>query len=438
MTTFEEVRPVADAVLFEGYVLYPYRASDPKNRVRWQFGVVMPPAMAAMDPSERTMSRTECLVEGASPTVAVRIRFLHVQRRTVQARSPGSPDGFVDVEELADGDAAYRAWDEAVCRELDVVVPVADAVRAPQRVRLEVPGGVEVDEVGGGRLVRTRRPLRLELTAQAADLPGPYQTRRLALVLANETHGPLSDDGDGTRREQGLRGALVAAHLLLRATDGAFVSLVDPPEWARGYAEECHQDGLWPVLAGAPGVRDVVLASPIILYDHPSVAPESSADFFDATEIDELLSLRTLTLTESEKREARATDPRTAALLDRVELMPPELMDRLHGAVRYLRATTDRPTGRPGPEVDEGIAVGGVVLRVGSRVVLRPGSRAADAQDMFLAGRTARVTRLLHDVDGGDHLAVVLDDDPGQDLAVAQARFLYFAPDEVEPLGAAT
>ncbi len=86
-----------------------------------------------------------------------------------------------------------------------------------------------------------------------------------------------------------------------------------------------------------------MLSSPIILEDYPRVAPESPADLFDATEIDEILTLRTMALTDEEKREARATDPRAAALIDRVDNMPPEMLDRLHGAIRYLREAQGEP-----------------------------------------------------------------------------------------------
>ena len=79
-----------------------------------------------------------------------------------------------------------------------------------------------------------------------------------------------------------------------------------------------------------------MLSSPIILYDHPEVAPGSPGDLYDATEIDEILALRVLTLTEEEKSEARGTDPRAAAIIDRCDEMPPEVWDRLHGAVRTL------------------------------------------------------------------------------------------------------
>ena len=193
----------------------------------------------------------------------------------------------------------------------------------------------------------------------------------------------------------------------------------------------------------------MALASPIILYDHAELAPESKTAFFDALEVDELLSLRTMTLSEQEKREVRGTDPRTAALLSEVDSMPGDLWERLHGTVRYLDSMTqsdaasvteaDLPWWDPGsdssvdPERDA-VTVGDVEVRRGSHVILRPGIRRADAYDLFLAGRTATVAAVLFDVDHGEHLAVTVDDDPGSDLKSAHGRYLYFAPDEVEPI----
>ena len=228
-----------------------------------------------------------------------------------------------------------------------------------------------------------------------------------------------------------------------------FLSLLDPPEWAKPAAEACQNLHTWPVLIGDEGRRDAMLSSPIILYDHPTIAPESPGDLFDATEIDEILTLRTMALTEDEKREARATDERAAAIIDRVDNMPPELLERLHGAVRYLkgvegdagrggraaswcRGGTRGPTGRCRRRPTGWWWPGSSVAK-GSRVRLRPGQRRADAQDMFLAGREATVEAVFLDVDGNRHLAVTLDEDPAADLQRWHGRYLYFSPDEVEP-----
>jgi hypothetical protein len=255
----------------------------------------------------------------------------------------------------------------------------------------------------------------------------------------------------------------VASHTIVEVSGGAFVSMTDPPEWAAEAVADCANIGTWPVLAGPPGHRDAVLCAPIILYDHPEIAPESPGDLFDATEIDEILTLRTLALSDAEKREARATDPRAAALIDRVEALDAGQLERLHGVVRYRgEPSGSRPPAHEAPVVpdrtrpdpapsdqdcpwwdpaaDESVSpatdtvvVAGRSVARGSRVRLRPGARRADAQDMFLAGRLAVVEAVLLDVDDNPYLAVTLTDDPAADLQRSHGRFLYFAPDEVAP-----
>jgi hypothetical protein len=445
---------VADAVLYEGYVLYPYRASSPKNQVRFQWGVLMPADVVGLDPSERRSSRTTVVVDGRRARLEVQVRCLQVQRRRVEARTA---DGFAEVPRLETHDTTHVPWDEAVERETTLTVPVAGERSLAHD--WELPGGEDEEDLLGddgvviGRLVRSREPVRVTVEVTVTRPPSPYG---VALVQVDVTNTTRDVPEPGGTRPDWLRRSAVAAHLLLEVEDGAFVSLLDPPRWAQGYAEACENDGTFPVLMGDPGEARVMLSSPIILYDHPQVAEQSASTFFDALEVDELLSLRTMTLSEDEKREMRGTDPRTAALLDEVESMSPDLWDRLHGTVRYLEGMTgggpvpgvDGPAPEPGdpvpwwdpgaddsvdPETDT-VLVGSVEVGRGSRVVLRPGKRRADAFDMFLAGREATVAAVLHDVDEGVHLAVTIDDDPGADLKASHGRYLYFAPDEVEPL----
>ncbi|WP_211264108.1 hypothetical protein [Streptosporangium amethystogenes] len=450
-------RRVADAVLYEGYLLYPYRASAAKNQVRWQFGVLVPPGFTST--AEHPASVTECLLEGATYAVAhLSLRFLHLRTRGVER---AEDDGYWPVQQLRNGQRTYLSFDEATEREVETVLPVAGLLDAPERViEVGIPGDRVIEPIVAssgevvGRVVSEHLPLHAELRVSAELVPGPYDLVKLRARVANtDDWKPL-----GAPREQALRHSLISAHLLIAVTAGAFVSLLDPPEWARPAVETCRNEHTWPVLVGEPGHRDVMLSSPIILYDHPDIAPESPGTLFDSTEIDEMLHLRTLTLTDEETREARATDPRVAELIDMVTGMPPELVERLHGAIRSVDATTD-PRGEPpwqegdlqnrpevltpwwdpagdatvSPETDS-VTVCGVAVSRGSRVRLVPGRRRADAHDMFLAGRTAHVEAVLLDLDGAHHLAVTLDEDPGADLHRSHGRFLYFAPDEIEPL----
>jgi hypothetical protein len=445
--SFELARKVADAVLYEGYLLYPYRASAAKNQARWQFGVLMPRLWSEHGPDEPWATQTECLLEPEeATTVRVLVRFLHVQAKTVEVVDVEAGT-FHEADTLPVDGSELVPWDEAAEQEVAVEAPLARLLDGELATPLERPGGRRVEPVNSaagrlvGRTVRRRWPVLGSVKLSAERLEGPYGLVRLRLVLENAT----AWNDPGADRSVALRHSLVAAHSLIGIDQGVFLSLLDPPEWAKPAAEACQNLHTWPVLIGDEGRRDAMLSSPIILYDHPTIAPESPGDLFDATEIDEILTLRTMALTEDEKREARATDERAAAIIDRVDNMPPELLERLHGAVRYLKGVEGTeeeepelvPWWDPGadrtvsPETD-GVVVAGVTVARGSRVRLRPGQRA-DAQDMFLAGRLATVEAVFLDVDGNRHLAVTLDEDPAADLQRWHGRFLYFSPDEVEP-----
>ncbi|WP_406836284.1 hypothetical protein ACICHK_07310 [Streptomyces sp. AHU1] len=471
---FEQARAVADAVLFEGYVLYPYRASAAKNQLRWQFGVLVPPAQAATT-GEHSVQRTECLLEPrGGDRLHAELRFLHVRRRTVERLD--ADGGYTEVPELDLPDRVLVPWDEGheervlIHESLDELTGDQAAVHA---VRFDLPDAVEYEPVTDaegrtlGRLVRRRQRLTGELRPQVEELPGPYRVLRLTVSVHNTTTVP---EHAGAGRETALAHSLIGTHLLFGVPGGRFLSLTDPPEWARPAAAGCRNDRTWPVLAGPPGTDDVMLSSPIILEDHPAVAEESPGPLYDATEIDEILSLRTAALTDREKREARGTDARAAGVVDLVDDMPEAVRERLHGAIRGLREITGEDTasaplpaataGGPGPgpgpglslpqgpghpwwdpaqdagaaEVPDVVVIDGERVGAGSRVRLTPGARRSDAQDAFLHGRHATVEAVVGDLDGETHLAVVVDDDPGTDVRRAQGRFLYFRPDEVAPL----
>jgi hypothetical protein len=257
--------------------------------------------------------------------------------------------------------------------------------------------------------------------------------------------------GTGAVREQAVRRALVGVHSMLGLRLGRFLSLMDPPEFGRAAAKSCVNRGAWPVLMGGSGEDDLVLSAPITLSDYPEVAAESEGDFCDATEIDEILALRVMTLTDEEKAEARGTDPRAAEIIDRCDGMPAEIFERLHGGIRYLGASPGAgappvPAGKPevaawwDPVADasvdpwtDRVMLDGADVGKGTRVRLSP-RRGGDAQDIFLAGRTATVEGVFFDVDGDVHLAVTLDDDPAAEIHQAHGRYRYFRPEEIEVL----
>jgi hypothetical protein len=303
----DAVRSIADAVLYEGYVLWPYRRSALKNQQRFTFGGLYPQGW----PEDRSELVAECLLEAArEPALEVRVRFLHVvHRRLFDA-------GGDEVDELVAGSERHLAWEEATEREL-----------APGR--FAIPAGRKEERLESGLVARSWEALRGTVEVSTQSLRAGLHRVRVRVV--NEVAW------EGEPREAALARTMCSTHAVLHTATGAFVSLTDPPTELLAQAAACRNDGLWPVLVGEPDERDTVLASPIILEDHPRVAPESPGDLFDGAEIDQLLTLNVLALTDDEKAEMRATDPRVRAILERAEAMTAEDLMRLHGTIRDLR-----------------------------------------------------------------------------------------------------
>jgi len=328
----DPIRAIADAVLYEGYVLWPYRRSALKNTHRWTFGGVYPRAHAeARDAGDDPWTmQTQCLIEAGGDTrVGVALRFLHVVWRQVVDAEGGARD------ELTVSGERHLTWEEAVEREVALDAVALEDLKEPRGVPISVEGGREHEPLGPeGAIVRSWEPLEGALLVSAEAL-GPALYRITARIENTTPWG-------GGPREAALRRTFCSAHTTLRAPQGgAFVSQTDPPIALREAAEACENRGTWPVLVGEAGALDTILSSPIILEDHPRVAPESPGDLFDGGEIDQLLILNIIGLTDEEKAEARASDPRVRELLDRSEGLSPEQLMRLHG--RTARELQVRP-----------------------------------------------------------------------------------------------
>jgi hypothetical protein len=343
------VDQIARAVLYEGYMLYPYRQSSVKNRQRWNFGVLYPPAYSEMQGgTDPCFSQTECLLEGAViPALEVRIKFLQLVDRTVgKLLSPvrempkNAEPGFNFVERLEFNGNVFQPWQEAVEREICLQLLYGDSLNfEPSSHEYSFAPGRQIEELRNsdglivGATVREHQSLRVGVEASARPANGG-NVFRVTVRVRNLT--PLTFQ-EQTTRDQALRSSLLSAHVVLGAKNGQFISLLEPPDELREVAAGCQNIGTWPVLVGNAGERDTLLSSPIILYDYPEIAPESAGDLFDGTEIDEILSLRIMTMTEEEKREMRESDEKTRQILERTESLPPEQLMKLHGVVRALR-----------------------------------------------------------------------------------------------------
>jgi hypothetical protein len=356
MTTTTAIEQIANAVLYEGFLLYPYRLSSVKNRHRWNFGVLYPQPYGGSN-GERAIAQTECLLEaGENAAVDIKVRFLQILHGATVER-------------------------EILAKNLNVSQMILCA-----REALFSDAGVAA---------------KLEVRTTKID-DGLF---RVSASISN-----LGQFG-GEDREEALARSLISTHIVLTARGGKFVSLIDPPEPLQAAAAQCLNAGLWPVLAGHDDAQ--ILSAPIILYDHPRIAPQSPGDLFDGTEIDEILTLRIQTLTDDEKQQMSAADARTRTMLQRCEALTRDELSKLHAAMQ------------PEP---------GAQIKKGDRVRLQP-RRRSDIFDIALAGKLATVISVEQDFEDGVHLCVTVDDDPGKDLGLEgkPGHRFFFGTDEVVP-----
>ncbi len=441
-----DVEKVVNAVLYEGYILYPYRASSKKNQIgRFTFGRVYPADYAAaQDGREPCAMQTEFLVRNESKDAVANlsVRFLQPLARDVTRLPKPARELNADVEKcgeivatLAVGDRIFQTWQEATEREVTLpTLTLNEACELTHRFEFESSRAVEVinDDHGmvAGFFVR-RQPALAGSVELAVELIEP-EAVKIRVRILNQTSVPnelLENQEAVTLR------TFASTHTILEATGGECISLLDPPAQYADAAKACQQIGTWPVLVGdeKKPARDLMLSSPIILYDYPQIAPESAGDLFDGAEIDEILTLRIQTMTDAEKIEMREVDEQARKILERTENMTGGDLLKMHGVMRSLRPM-DENFFNPGTRLTTA-TVNGAPVKAGDRVRIRPKKRA-DVMDIALNGKIGIVEAVEEDVEGGVQLALVIEDDPGQDLGMMRQpghRFFY-STDEVELL----
>lgn len=349
---------MVQAVLYEGHLLYPYHRSALKNQLGYPLAALYPESFCrAQDAGDRASLEMQCLaIATGDAQLAIELCFLD-----------------------------YGAA-EPIARDIRI-----DDLTIAQLHTAPVPTPFAFAELAG-------------LVSVTAAQLGDHVWK-----IAVEVRNTVAVDACSIQQREGaMRLAIVSPTLVLSLEQGSFVSMVDPPPSLRAAAAGCRNSGTWPALVGDPAAPDTLLSAPIVLGDFPGLAPESPGDFFDGTDIDELLTLRVLTLGEDEKRQIRAAGGRAGALLARTESLGYEATRGLHGR----------------------LSVVGDKLRPGASVVLRPSARA-DIFDLALAGKRATVAAIEHDLEGRTYVAVTVDDDPGKDLGVYGHRF-FFRPEELE------
>jgi hypothetical protein len=352
---------LVDSLLFEGYALYPYTPGATKNATPTPFGIVYPHDYAQTQTHAFDRMQMQFVVTDAAALVTGEVRFLQ-----------------------ASGDK-HKAVERRV-----------QLGGAPAKVAFDF------DDLEG----------HAEIVVETL----PDGRGRVTLLAENTT--PLTEDEANGDRKDALLKSMLSTHLIARTEGGA--TIISPLERGDDGVAGCCQVNTWPVLA-TPG-DDAILAPTFMLPDHPEIAPESVNDFFDGTEIEEALVLHIQALSDQEREEISAQDPKVREMLARADATTPQQLMDLHGRVRL-----EDPPG------EREVEFGGVTYRRGDKVVLRP-PLDADVYDKMLDGRTATIHRLFLRVDDRLHLGVTVDDDPMQEILGESGRFLFFFTEEVEVL----
>jgi hypothetical protein len=291
-----EIEKITNAIFYEGYLLYPYRASAIKNQYRWTFGTIFPESCAEI--GERSWIEAQCLIQiDEASSVQVQLRFLHLYR----------PNREV-------------SWEESIECQFTTEFSARKTNETSQYKAFVFPGRRDLQQ----------KTLAGELSCQIEKIRS--QIYKLKIRVLNKT--PLSEL-DGKNRQVALLSAFASAHLLLTVQHGSFLSQLEPPLEFSDATACCISTGVFPVLIGSPGDTHRMLCSPIVLYDYPQIAPETTGDFFDGTEIDELLCLRVRTLSEEEKIAIRNGDLKAQKILDSSEALSGEQLQQLHGTYRF-------------------------------------------------------------------------------------------------------
>lgn len=442
-----EMSQLVEAILYEGYILYPYRPTSKKNsRERFTFGRVYPQDYSwDQNGAEPFLMQTECLVEttGPAPVLDVSVGFLHIMARELAGPLAEWRAAEMSCEILPgveESHSVFQTWHEGVERKIELSGNALksagpDGPLAPQTKVFHFPATRVIESVrdhhGAAAATLVRRQQEIKGVVELNAIPVGPDLFRVTVRVLNQTPVPPKELSCA---DAVLMRTLAATHTILHITDGAFISLMAPPANLQSAAEQCRNIGTWPVLVGDEGKeeRDTLLSSPIILYDYPKVAAQSLGSLFDGTEVDEILSLRILTLTDDEKCEMRLVDEQARRLLERTESLSEIEWLGMHGTMQGgLSPEQFFGTEPPLKEV----AVGRAVIHIGDRVKVHPKSRA-DVMDIALNGETAMVETIEQDLEGRVHFAVVFEKDPGRDLGLLRQpghRF-FFGAEEVEPL----
>ena len=335
----DTVERIANTVIYEGYRLFPYSPSAIKNTRPSLFGVVYPEDFNRQDQSAGAHMQTECIMQGTDASeLNVTLRFL--QLKEMAFAMPDFAEGKDHVQNRDERAFSMHGYHEKKIETGSLRISELEtgrnfAIEFEQESKAETLRNATEKPIATciSRLSR----LKGSMSVLASRVEGTKDLFKISVRISNTT--PLKNLKE-LDRDSVLRQSFLSTHLILRAQNGEFLSLTEMDGDIKKIAKGCNNVNMWPVLATKE--NDVMLSSPIILYDYPEIAPESTGDFFDSTEIEEYLLLHIAMLSDEEKEKFSQGDERLRAAFENAKKIGQDEMLKLHGTFRFTRSDAHR------------------------------------------------------------------------------------------------
>ncbi len=280
-TNVNGLQEIVNAVLYEGHILYPHRATAPGNQHnRFSFGRICPEIYNQNQAAnELCKFQAEVLLEtgGELPELRITLGFLQPFQQEICALPRPLPKlpqkeglGSVDIPNLESNGKAYQSWMEAVERQ--VTVPLKTFHGSVEALfSFDDPCIAESIFDENGLITAVVRSAKSPISGKVIVTLSPLKhgLSKISVTILNQSW--VADSGADIR-DKFLMSTMASSHVILQAKHGQFISLWDTPAELKFFAAQCRNVGVWPVLVGdkSRAERSTMMASPVILYDYPA------------------------------------------------------------------------------------------------------------------------------------------------------------------------
>ncbi|MGI8952070.1 MAG: hypothetical protein ACR2FN_10845 [Chitinophagaceae bacterium] len=331
---------ITQTLLYEGYALYPYHRSAIKNQKPIPFGVVFPQQYNIYNEHSHSKMQTQCIVTGSDNLqINISVRFLHLLKVEIfekDLQQKTSESDFVQVHNVSLNGKIYQAGWQTIERKISTGnLQISQLIKNRKVIFIKfdkVYDTTNISDENGetvAKQINSVSQIKGTIIVEAESVKNTQNAFRITVTVTNTT--PF-ENTEAITRDEVLTQSFLSTHIILNTSDGQFISHQDPDEKWKTVIDECANINTWPILIDE--ANTTLLSSPIILYDHPQINPQSHGDLFDSTEIEEALLLHVNLLSDEEKKRISQSDEKLQAMLKKVGEITPEELINFHSGLK--------------------------------------------------------------------------------------------------------